>query len=87
MKKNFLRVSWRADHTYKDISARETFIFNRHNPEMIVRCSLSSAVFRSVTARTENNALVAISQKSQKGRTQLCIKCECRTTKVLVNKQ
>ena len=33
------------------------------------------------------NALVALGQKSQKERTQLCIECECRNTKILRKKK
>ena len=50
------------------------------NPEMIVRCLLSSTVFHSVTARTAKNVLATLSQKSQKERAELCIKCDCQTT-------
>lgn len=52
----------------------------QQNPEMIVRCLLSSTVFHSVTARTAKNVLATLSQKSQKERTELCIKCDCQTT-------
>ena len=50
------------------------------NPEMIVRCLLSSTVFHSVTARTAKNVLATLSQKSQKERTEPSIKCDCQTT-------
>ena len=48
---------------------------------MIVGHLSSAVVFCGVLARTENiNVLVAISQKLQKERTQLCIECECQLT-------
>ena len=55
------------------------------SPEMVVRCLLPSAVFRSVTAGTVNryDVQVALSKKSQQERTQLCIEFECPTAKTL----
>ena len=47
----------------------------------------SSTVFCSVTARTGINALVVMSKKSQKGRTQMCFECKCRINNILGKKQ
>ena len=66
-KRRIFRFSWSADD-------RRNNVFCARNPEMIVRCQSSSAVFRSDKART-------LSQKSQNEWSQMCFECECRTNR------